>query len=662
MKSVAWSFGKVVGVSLAVAASAAISSGCAENETEPCMDGETREFVCGGDRQGRQPQQCVDGSWFSTSFCALPDGTPHPDDPGYTPGPGGGDDAKDRPTDPSTCATLTNADVNGGKTLAAGTCYLVTSTLTVEDGVLTIEPKVTLFFEQDVGMTIKEGGRLQAVGAASRSIWFQGKVAERGYWKGLVFDGTGSGEHTLEHVLIRGAGGKAHTGDSRSRGGVYVYNGEVKLTVKNATFEDNVFGGLTTFNRVARIAISASTFRNNDVPLNINAEHIGSLGDDLVFIGNKDEDDNARDVVVLLGGSSLVERNATWPAYTYEIMTGVFLESALTIRPGAVLRFASTHSLEVKGAGASVTAVGTSDKPVVFSSVQQRRGTWNGIYFHESSAPENRLEHVRVEFGGEKAFTGNGANRGGVYIRGSSAAVVIRNSAFVDNDHAGLTSDGREGMVTIESTHFEKNVKPLVLGAHGLGALGSDVTFANNDNAYVYVGNYGGNTATASAVWPALSVPYWVEATIGVSGAVALTPGTTFVFADTKVGIDVGTSGSLTADASGADAIVFKGAENLSGIWRGLQITSRKSANILKNVEIHNAGATGWTGSGNSKAALFLRGSAIVEIDNSRIALSGGYGISTIETSSLVGCANLTFTSVPAGQFFGNVGSAAECD
>lgn len=662
MKNVSLNWRRLVGASLCIFAGAVVSAGCSDNESDPCTEGEVREFVCGGDRQGRQPQQCVDGAWFSTSFCALPDGTPHPDDPTYTPGPGGGEDAAGRPTDPSTCVKLTDPDVNGGKTLAAGTCYHVESTLTVDDGVLTIEPKVTLFFDQDAGMTITGGGRLRAIGAASKSVWFQGKVAERGYWKGLVFEDTGSGEHVLEHVLIRGGGGIAHTGNDDSRGGVYVYDGEVKLSVKNATFENNAFAGLTTFNHNARIAVSATTFRGNHVPMHLNAAHLGDLGDDLVFVGNKDEDDNARDVIVLLDGSDAVSRKATWPAYTYEIMTGVTLENALTIKPGAVLRFASDRRLEVNGAAASLSAIGTAEKPIVFSSIAQRRGTWNGIYFNESSAPENRLEHVRVEYGGENEHTGNGLHRGGVYIGGSSAAVFIRNSAFVGNDHAGLTSYGREGAVTIDATHFADNVTPLVVGPQGLGWLGSDVTFENNDNDYILVGNYGGTTVEANATWPTLSVPYMVETVIAIEAVVVLTPGSQFIFADTDHGISVETSGALTADAMGEPAIIFEGTEDLPGMWRGLHFKSRTTANVLNNVEILNAGSEGWHGGGSSQAALFLRYTAIVSIDGSRIASSMGYGISTDDTSSLTGCDGLSFTNNALADFFGNVDSIGDCN
>lgn len=71
-----WLFG-----GLLVAAVGLSQAACKDDGPSACRDGEERNFECGGDKTGTQPQTCVEGTWYSTNFCANPDGTPHADDP-----------------------------------------------------------------------------------------------------------------------------------------------------------------------------------------------------------------------------------------------------------------------------------------------------------------------------------------------------------------------------------------------------------------------------------------------------------------------------------------------------------------------------------------------------------------------------------------------------
>lgn len=56
------------------------STGCKSKEA-PCEHGAKRQFDCGDeDTPGMQPQSCIEGVWYSTSFCGQADGTRHPSD------------------------------------------------------------------------------------------------------------------------------------------------------------------------------------------------------------------------------------------------------------------------------------------------------------------------------------------------------------------------------------------------------------------------------------------------------------------------------------------------------------------------------------------------------------------------------------------------------
>lgn len=70
-------FGAVASVILGLGM---MTSACGDDGDKSCSHGATRVFTCASDGSGTQPQTCVDGHWYSTSFCANPDGSRHEDD------------------------------------------------------------------------------------------------------------------------------------------------------------------------------------------------------------------------------------------------------------------------------------------------------------------------------------------------------------------------------------------------------------------------------------------------------------------------------------------------------------------------------------------------------------------------------------------------------
>ena len=87
-----------------------------------------------------------------------------------------------------------------------GAVYRIHEDVSVAAG-LTLDPGVTLVFEQERKLTVEDGGRLSAVGSAAAPIVFTGEEAVRGYWAGLVFDSSGAAENRLENVTIEYGGG-----------------------------------------------------------------------------------------------------------------------------------------------------------------------------------------------------------------------------------------------------------------------------------------------------------------------------------------------------------------------------------------------------------------------------------------------------------------------
>ncbi|MDF2695293.1 MAG: Fibronectin type domain protein, partial [Labilithrix sp.] len=136
--------------------------------------------------------------------------------------------------------------------------------------------------------------------------------------------------------------------------GVYTGNGKDELLLDPETVSG---GGGFQVN---------TTMRSYGVPW-----HIGRAGDhDALQIGN-----NNRDAVL-----------------TIEAGTKILFEA------GAVLQIEA----EEDGGASAIRALGTADRPVVFSSAATAPapGDWRGLYFNGPPSDKNALQHVRIEYTG----------------------------------------------------------------------------------------------------------------------------------------------------------------------------------------------------------------------------------------------------------------------
>ncbi len=69
---------------------------------------------------------------------------------------------------------------------------------------------------------------------------------------------------------------------------------------------------------------------------------------------------------------------------------------------GSTLIFAEDTHLNIKPEG-SLNAVGTEEKPILFTAEQEISGFWKGIQFTFSDHEENEIAHAVMEYGGNGA-------------------------------------------------------------------------------------------------------------------------------------------------------------------------------------------------------------------------------------------------------------------
>ncbi|RDV38222.1 hypothetical protein DV096_10435 [Bradymonadaceae bacterium TMQ3] len=566
------------------------------------------------------------------------------------------DEPQDRPNNPDVCEEINSGEVSSGATLSSDSCYKIDGSLNVSSGKLVIEAGTTVFMGAGSSIQLSGTGTIEAVGEEGKEILIRGEEQERGYWAGIYINDTGTSNHVLEYVTIRHAGGDRFTGNSESKGAVYV-GGESRLSVSNCAFEQNAFAGIHAHGDSSTLSVETTSFTDNELPLRLRPDHFAALAGDLTI------SENDADHILMTDTRATATISGTWPGYAYRIPYDISMNADITIAAGATLELAQDVRITIADDTGSLNIAGTESARVTLQAVNGERGGWGGIHFSDASSANNRISYALIAHGGGKAYSGNGDARGAVFIDGDASRLTIENTTFDNNDYAALHAATREGEVNVSGSTFSNNANPLLTRPNQIGGFSADLAFVDNDRqaVTVFYNSTGAVTKlTRDQTWPAFEVPVRLSADIIVEGHLTLSPGSTFE-AESDRNIDV-SGGRLTADASSGDAIVFKGTEELSGYWQGLRFAdSRFPDNKLINVELINAGSDRWTGNSDHQASLFIDGDSRVTVTDVTVTGSGLHGVFVGTGGELVGCTGLNISGSAGEDFFGAVADASAC-
>jgi hypothetical protein len=129
--------------------------------------------------------------------------------------------------------------------------------------------------------------------------------------------------------------------------------------------------------------------------------------------------------------------------------------ASLTVEAGVTMKF-GMNAVLVIGAGSSASepaagqlvAVGTPEKPIVFTATTPTAGFWRGIGFHGILPTGNRIEHARIEYAGaDCSCSGFGCSpdedAGVIIYNYRPAEAFITNTTFAHITGHGVTSGWR---------------------------------------------------------------------------------------------------------------------------------------------------------------------------------------------------------------------------
>lgn len=294
---------------------------------------------------------------------------------------------------------------------AAGVPYRVenaTSLLVRDGGLLELGPGVEIQLAETSGIDVR-GGQLVARGTAEAPV----RIIPRGALPWLQLGVTAPGKLSLTHTILEHGGGDKFTFNA-----ALVARGDGTLPLDPVLHVDHVTvrnaGGIGVL--VERFA--AFDAESTDLTITGSAFQAARVALPAVStLPTGAYAGNAIDAIVIDASQTVVDSDTFRDRGVPYVSTSTIgvkppagdRMARLVIEPGVTLKFPRGQGMVI-GAGSSssaawpgeLVAVGTPEKPIVFSSAEPvpAAGDWMGIYFQGYRPTGNRIAQARVEYAG----------------------------------------------------------------------------------------------------------------------------------------------------------------------------------------------------------------------------------------------------------------------
>jgi hypothetical protein len=531
------------------------------------------------------------------------------------------DAGPDKGTDGTiTCTQVLPESFLKSTTLEKG-CYLAKKTPDVAPGaVLTLQPGVTIIFSKDVGLEFQESETLHAVGTAAEPILLTGAEKQRGYWRGLIFDETNSGENELAYVTVEYGGSTTATNDPDA-GAIKLTSDStpVKLSLTHSTLRESGAWGLWA-PASAQLTFSANTLtKNSRGPASLDSDIIGQIDGATTYKGNDDDH--------ILVRANRITKAAKWPAIDvhYYVLGEIHVDAEWTVAAPATFDMAEKSRISVSGDTAALIAEGTQDKPIKFAGEKNVRGFWSGLVFINAGNAKNSLAYVTVEYGGSNW---EGDDDGDVTLAGTGSPVSVKLShcTLQQSAHYGLSLYHKATMPVFEANTITRNmVGAVIADSEVVHLLTPASTYTGNDVDQVVVT---ANTIPGAVTWSNIGIPYYVDGSElkpykvwTLAAGVKLNMGQ-----DSHIYV-AGDEAAMKAVGTAAAPIVITGLTKTKGYWFGIQFDNTNNTNnVLDYVTVEYAGGGGYSG---NKAEVM----ATCDIHGDKLAITH----STFQHSALAG-------------------------
>ncbi len=289
----------------------------------------------------------------------------------------------------------------------------------------------------------------------------------------------------------------------------------------------------------------------------------------------------------------------------YNIKRDISVNADLEIKAGSTFIFGSNAKIVVNTTG-SLKAIGTADKPILFTGEEKTRGYWGYIDIY-SNTTKNELSHVILEYGGNSYSM--------LYLE-SDARLKVTDSLFQESKLSGFYLAGSVDQFERVTSKNNEDYPGIVAGDDILSKFDYVSDFTGNGKDFI---KFNSTNIEKNQIWRKLSVPIFVETSLSIDADLEITEGSTFVLGS-DVKIVVNTTGSLKAIGTAEESILFTGEEKTRGYWGYIDIYSNTTKNELSHVILEYGG--------NSYPMLYLESDARLKVTDSLFQeskLSGFY-------------------------------------
>ncbi len=261
--------------------------------------------------------------------------------------------------------------------------------------------------------------------------------------------------------------------------------------------------------------------------------------------------------------------------------------AVLTIESGVVVEFTQNSCLNVSDF-AVLKAVGTANKPIIFTGQQKTKGFWQGISFFETNNTENELTYCTIEYAGTAAVSTASDARQAALIVGKQykdpARLKMNNVTIQHNLNTGLYLYSDSFIDAMKGCTFTDNEEPILVNGEAIHYLDADNSFTGNLKDHVlWLFSSSSSTANANFTVKELPVPYYLGSdtyAIKAGGNMAINNGATLIVkAGAKLYCTEG--GIITMNGTAAKPIVIKGESPQAGYWDGIYASN--SAKLTMN-------------------------------------------------------------------------------
>ncbi|MEX2395965.1 MAG: PKD domain-containing protein, partial [Balneolales bacterium] len=278
--------------------------------------------------------------------------------------------------------------------------YRMSAFTNVEEAELTIEAGAEFAFAAESGLMFGIDAIIRALGTEHAPILFTATEKVSGWWNGIFIQYTTHPNNLMDHVIIEYGGREAYHSSTEpanlTAGRDYR---DVSFTLTNSILRHSNGVGMFVHSSAVMENSAGNTYTlNEEGPVSTSTNVMHYLDGSSTFTGNNNND------FVWVEGNTL-EEDATWQSLDipYGMLgTSIVNDAALVIDAGAKFAFDTESSLDFE-ADSQINADGTDAQPILFTGLQKTAGWWKGIYLQDSKHPDNRMDHVIIEYGGSSA-------------------------------------------------------------------------------------------------------------------------------------------------------------------------------------------------------------------------------------------------------------------